>query len=620
MIERRNPYVELRALLAQLCDGTLGDSGYRRIEELAHADSNARQMYIEMLLLHSELQWTYSQVSERPVMHLPACEEFSELTSDTGDRVSSWCQVATVSSISRRGSLLASIAVAVGLLLAATSFLNTDGVAERGNDATRPLAVASLAAQENCVWVGAENSLVDGTRLHRGQRLELARGLARLLFRGGATVLVESPAAVQILSDKSLRLEHGSVAVRANGPVKDFVVVSPDASIVDLGTSFAVHYDETSATEVEVFEGSVEVFPDSSPAHGHVLKMGANANVGPTSDAVELVATPSEESPFTSLLRHLWADLRAPQASTDRDQALRGDSVEAEFSDALDGKQVDAFYNTSPGRGWLTPWVAAGNPAGKIVKNDAAFGLGSPHLHVRFQQSYERTIAREYGSWGKLDPRQPHVISWRWRLEGDADGYADTFYDRVAFYGNSFFRRNSWPTNSWLIGVAGADEEAILPSESALQSSNRFLRDTRGLRIGQLGFSGAPRRVYPRNWFFFSSNDDTAAGAVFDRGNMVDTGMKMRFDVVYTFAVAVYPKERRYDAAISDGEKSFVHTGMWFRNRGSEQANVFHAMVMTNDPAREIGFSFDSLHVQPLDGADLRQHLMKSTGGKSLAD
>lgn len=620
MSEHRNPHTEMRALLARLCDGELDESGYHRIEELVHADIGARQLYIETLLLHSELQWTYSRSAGSPVAHLSTIGEEMELVTRLGENEATRRTSAATLSNSRRWRLRASVAAAAGIILAATWFLSGVGDSNRGSGSRPQVAVATLAAQESCVWSGEKASLVDGESLYRGQRLELERGLARLSFSGGATVLVESPAAVQMLSEKSLRLEHGSVAVRANGPVKDFVVVSPDATIVDLGTSFAVHYDETNATEVEVFEGLVEVFPESTPAKGHVLEMGTNASVGPTSDAVKLVATPPEESPFTSLLRHLWADLRAPEESSDRQQASLNDCVEAEFSDALDEKPVDAFYNTRPGRGWLTPWVATGNPTGEIVSDDRAFGLNNPYLNLRFQRSYERTIAREYGRWGKVDPSQPHVISWRWRLEGDANGYADTFYDRVAFYGNPFFRRNSWPTNSWLIGIAGADEDAARASESEMQTSNRFLRDTRGLQVGQMGFSGDPRRVFPRHWFFFNSNDNTAAGAMFDRRNMVDTGMELKFDVVYTFAVAVYPEQKRYDAAICDDKQSFVHTGMWYRNRDSEPANVFHAMVMTNEPARDLGFSLDSLHVQPLEGTDLRQHLMKTTGGKSLAD
>ena len=174
----------------------------------------------------------------------------------------------------------------------------------------------------------------------------------------------------------------------------------------------------------------------------------------------------------------------------------------------------------------------------------------------------------------------------------------------MGFYGNPFFRRNSWPTNSWLIGVASVDE----PS-GRRRSSNEWLQRERGFRPEEIEFASTPRRVFPKRWYFFNSREDGAAGSVFDKRNMVDTGMQLKFGVIYHFAVAIYPQERRYDAAIRDDEQTVVRTGLHFRDREAADANVFHATVSADHPTDELGFTLDSVRVQPLKDLDIKQQL-----------
>jgi hypothetical protein len=393
------------------------------------------------------------------------------------------------------------------------------------------------------------------------------------------------------------------VAVRASGTAKDFVVISPDASVLDLGTSFAVHCDENSATEVEVFEGAVEVLPESDPTNKRMVEMGTNVSVARRSEDVALFASPPDNNRFAQLLERLWHDIRVP-APADEGGDQDASVVEAEFSEAPGTDAADTFYEARPGRGWLTPWVAGGNPTGQIRREDSDFGLDNPFLQLRFGESFERAVAREYGPRPAFDPREPHIITWRWRLEGNPDEFGSDYNDRIAFYGNPFFRRNSWPTNSWLIGVASADEPP-----GRRKNSNEWLERERGLKPEANEFLSAPRRVFPKRWYLFSSQHEGPEGSVFDRRNMVDTGMKLKYGVVYHFAVAIYPQAGKYDAAIRDDEQTVVHTGLHFRDRKAIDSNVFHATVSVDNSKDKLEFSLDSIRVQPLRNLDLKQQL-----------
>lgn len=618
MTEHDEKLKELRDLLGRMCDGELSAAGYLRIEQLVRGDADARQLYIDYLLLQGELHWAGGRTStpapalfesefaagigDELARDLRAVHSQAESVGDRREltRSSSERRAAPAAVPSRRWPLIGA-AVAAGLLLAATIHF------QRGKQTTERVAsaqdvIAELRSADGCTWAGARPKLAAGSTFHAGEKLELTAGVARFWFAKGTTLLVESPAEFELISSTSVRLVRGSVAARANGPVKDFVVISPDASIVDLGTSFAVHCDKDVPTQVEVLEGSVEVFPDRDPKNGHVVEMGANVSIGGAGDEVALIATHPDEYRFAALIEQLWADIRTD--ATAKGALSNGEKVEADFSDLPGASAVDTYYEAKPGDGWLTPWVAAGNPIGKILNDDSSFGLGNPYLRMKFNQSYERVIAREYGSRNGFDPSQPHVITWRWRLEGDFDQFGKNFHDRVTFYGNPFFRRNSWPTNSWLIGAAGGDE----PQGGRGQSSTSWLRRKYKVAATDVD-TEALRRVYPKHWYFFDSKSDDVRGCLFDRSNMVDTGMKLKPGVIYRFAIAVYPGEARYDAAIRDDKQTVVRTGLTFRNRDRVPANVLHFAVNADQPNEDLAFSLDSVQIQPLAAGTLRQQL-----------
>jgi hypothetical protein len=588
--------MELRALVARLCDGELDPQGYGRIEELVRGNPAARQLYIDYLLLQGELHWAGGQ-SSAPAPGAVRAEYAASASIDV--------EPARPIARQRRRWPLVGVAVAAGLLVAAV-WLFRGGNSQRAATSVAPparlAAVAELRSGANCVWGGASATMTDGMKLFAGQDLELTDGVARFAFAKGATVLVESPAKFELISATSLRLLKGNVAVRANGPAKEFVVLSRDAAIVDRGTSFAVHCDDDSATEVEVVEGAVEVFPRRDPDQGNVLEMGTNVRIGQQGKGIALVAARPEEYPFTKLIEELWRDIRT--APSDAAAAPAGDTIEADFGDDKPGS-VDTFYAAAPGLGWLTPWVASGNPTGKILRDETGFGEDNPYLSVRFKRSYERAIAREYGPRAGFDPSEPHVITWRWRLDGNFDQFGDSFRDRVTFCGNPYFRRSSWPTNSWLIGVAGADEV----SSTRTGASTEWLKRKHRSSSDDDASTDGPRHVFAKNWYLFDNKSGGLSGAVFDRRNMIDTGLKLKTGVIYHFAIAVYPQQARYDAAIRDDEKTFVHTGLSFRSRESAPANVIHFALNVSRANDDLSYSLDSIRIRPIKSGGVREQL-----------
>lgn len=96
-----------------------------------------------------------------------------------------------------------------------------------------------------------------------GDRLQLAEGAIVLTFDAGAQVTIFGPADFEITSATSIRCQRGRVTALVGERGKGFVVQTPRARVVDLGTQFGLAISEKGETEVVVFQGSVDISHDS---------------------------------------------------------------------------------------------------------------------------------------------------------------------------------------------------------------------------------------------------------------------------------------------------------------------------------------------------------------------
>src|SRR5882757_6335474 len=95
----------------------------------------------------------------------------------------------------------AAAAACVTLVISAFSF-------GKGTLFHRP--VATLVQAENCKWAGSDLPTAVNSRLGAGT-LALVEGIATLRFKNGATVTIEAPTRLEILSAMHCRLIEGSL-------------------------------------------------------------------------------------------------------------------------------------------------------------------------------------------------------------------------------------------------------------------------------------------------------------------------------------------------------------------------------------------------------------------------
>jgi hypothetical protein len=151
-------------------------------------------------------------------------------------------------------------AIAAGLLLAVAGLGLRMAFSPRTEVSGQD--VARLVNAQDCRWVdGGEPT----GPLSVGKTLQLQSGLAELSFTGGASVVLQGPASLELLSGNSARLVRGRLSARVPEAAQGFTILSPEGKVVDLGTEFGMDVAEDGSAEVVVFRGEVRAERDGAP-------------------------------------------------------------------------------------------------------------------------------------------------------------------------------------------------------------------------------------------------------------------------------------------------------------------------------------------------------------------
>lgn len=299
---------ELLRLLGSICNETIAADQVVRLNQLLRESPTARQLYADYL----EVQMSLVQGVRR---ELPfTCEETSELAETiTAQEVLG--QVAEIASEQRRSAgpgsyrkslkyLMANAALlavsAAGLWwVARAPSVAEQNIAARQNDVkeisnvdsqdspmdsnktTEPLFVAQVSnLTDDVVWGDRSTDREFLLRLRRGDRLDIATGLVQLDYYTGAKIVLRGPCLFVPTSANSGRLERGHLTGEVSEG--DFLLTTPTAKVIDLGTAFGVSVDDVTRTDVCVFDGEVQVISDQqgeSSSNSLLLEEGMAARV-----------------------------------------------------------------------------------------------------------------------------------------------------------------------------------------------------------------------------------------------------------------------------------------------------------------------------------------------------
>jgi hypothetical protein len=254
---------ELRELIDALCADTMSCEQRDRLDTLLRDNPQNQSFYLSYLNVHAQLHWELRSGLPDPAAPEDLAvdvardddrsrnREMSDLEGTRSPR--SLTTSATNDHRSRR-----SLAAAVLVMIAAgtvTALVWKPWDNGRGGLAAQP-HVATLIDGAAAEWSDGGPAPNVGDWLPEGE-LHLLKGFAELELAGGAVVLLEGPARLELLGPDRAFLHAGRLVARASGESAGFIVETDRASVLDVGTEFGVEVSPSGTTVVQVFDGSV---------------------------------------------------------------------------------------------------------------------------------------------------------------------------------------------------------------------------------------------------------------------------------------------------------------------------------------------------------------------------
>ena len=218
------------------------------------------------------------------------------------------------------------------------------------------------------------------------------------------------------------------------------------------------------------------------------------------------------------------------------------------------------------GNGWATAWQQAGADLATGVVNTAPLHAGGNYLQFDDNDATAAAyIRRQMVNFGEVNLSQPYQLTLSYRFDGSL-AQLTTFNDRIAIFGDSTAMTGTGATNTWGLGVVGADNS---PSQT----------------------------VFPGEWYFYDNNGSSA----FTSTNMFDTNLALVAGRTYAITVDVNPVAGTYDASIDDGVNPVVSAiGLTFRNGATNtSASWFHISHNASAGTDDSAFSVDNIAVVP---------------------
>jgi ferric-dicitrate binding protein FerR (iron transport regulator) len=256
---------EIEALIGAVIDGRCDESEVRRFEALMRAEPGVRAAYLDQVRVHAMLEWHHGRVGG----HLDPVGPGPAALGGRGRR-----------RLGLAAATLAGVGIALAVLAARLGPFGREG--------------ATLVEARDVAWGSGQSPMAPGARIGAGD-IRCRSGTLKLAFDCGATVTLEGPADLRVLSGRRLRALRGRITARVDAGAKGFAIETPSTLVVDQGTEFGVDVEASGQTEVVVFEGLVDLSrrgPAGGPMPAPIKRLGQGEGmrINPTGLLSRIVA------------------------------------------------------------------------------------------------------------------------------------------------------------------------------------------------------------------------------------------------------------------------------------------------------------------------------------------
>ncbi len=175
----------------------------------------------------------------------------------------------------------------------------------------------------------------------RLNHVALVRGSVQIRLSSGVLLDVSAPIEMNLIDAMHVRVLSGRVTADVGEHGKGFVIETPQARVVDLGTRFGVDASDVAQTSVLVFQGQVEVYEKGSAQRVALLNTGEGLRLDNNRRVSRIVSVSGTDG------ANGWT-ANAPPASSALISAVR-DSMTANDEAAKKWPSLRNFYRIVPG-------------------------------------------------------------------------------------------------------------------------------------------------------------------------------------------------------------------------------------------------------------------------------
>ncbi|WP_278470110.1 LamG domain-containing protein [Gimesia maris] len=273
MSEKPTPDNQTILLIDAFLQGTISDQQQAELERLLASDSEQRQLYIDYMQVHNGLTtWTNETTEPATWIPQPASE------TQPSQRKSPRFLLMLVSSLVA-ATLLLSLAYYAGWNTRAdsSSAIAELSIDQPADETSQPQTdhIALLTQSVGVEW-DTNRNLQAGAGLSAGW-LKLKQGTIQVELISGASILIEGPAAVKLISPLKAFCQFGKVRASVPEQAHGFTMETSRLNVVDLGTEFTLSLDQSGSGQVQVIDGKVELHSTDSqltPANVQSLTTG----------------------------------------------------------------------------------------------------------------------------------------------------------------------------------------------------------------------------------------------------------------------------------------------------------------------------------------------------------
>lgn len=254
-------------LLGAILDGPASPEDEARFQDLLERDPVVREQAVRQLRLDALLA-SLKPESIHGTFASRVLEQAEALSREDEDSFLNTVRHKARARRARRRLMIGAPALAAALALAL--FLRPEALSPVES---RPAVVAALTIFDDGTAASPPRFLSDP------ETIDLTRGRAKLTFASGCVIALQAPATIDILDEMTVRLRKGRLNGYCPPSAHGFRVMTPEASLVDLGTSFGVSLIGGEESEFVVFDGQVRVENETQKTvlrNGHSLRLKGN--------------------------------------------------------------------------------------------------------------------------------------------------------------------------------------------------------------------------------------------------------------------------------------------------------------------------------------------------------